>query len=56
MNLLGVYEFLPNHDMMVKGGYYACRDEAITQDLCAVALFLIGGFNSDQLNKVFLFI
>lgn len=50
MDMLGVYEFMPNDDMMEKGGYYVCRDEAITQALCANVLFLIGGFNSAQLN------
>jgi len=52
MDLLGVYEFMPSSEMMVKGGYYVCRDESIFQEVCANVLFLIGGYNSEQLNRV----
>lgn len=51
MNMLGVYEFMPSHDMMEKGGYLLCRDESPFQEVCANVLFLIGGFNSAQLNR-----
>lgn len=51
MGMLGVYEFMPSTDMMSKGGYYICRDESIFQEVCANVLFLIGGFNSAQLNR-----
>jgi lysosomal acid lipase/cholesteryl ester hydrolase len=36
------------------GGYYICRDESLFQELCANVLFLIGGFNSEQLNRTIL--
>lgn len=51
MDMLGVYEFMPSTDMMSKGGYYVCRDESLVQEVCANVLFLIGGFNSLQLNR-----
>lgn len=51
MNMLGVYEFMPTSDMMEKGGYLICRDESPFQDVCANVLFLIGGFNSAQLDR-----
>lgn len=51
MDMLGVYEFMPSSDMMSKGGYYVCRDESLFQEVCANVLFLIGGFNSAQLNR-----
>lgn len=51
-SLLGVYEFLPNSETMARLGQSACRDEAFFQSLCSSVLFLIGGFNSAQLNSV----
>lgn len=54
MNLFGVYEFLPSNDMMVKGGKLVCKDESPIQEICANVLFLICGFNSQQLNRTLL--
>lgn len=54
MNMLGVYEFMPSTDMMEKGGYFMCRDQSPFQEVCANVLFLIGGFNSAQLNRTVL--
>uniref|UniRef100_A0A1L8DPW0 Lipase n=2 Tax=Nyssomyia neivai TaxID=330878 RepID=A0A1L8DPW0_9DIPT len=50
-SLLGMHEFLPSDSMMQMGGYLLCRDESWFQEVCANALFLIGGFNSEQLNR-----
>lgn len=52
--MLGIHEFFPSNKMMKKGGYFTCRDESIFQELCANALFLIGGYNSAQLNRTML--
>lgn len=49
---LGIYEFLPDNDVMNLLGQAACRDEAWFQAMCGNVLFLIGGFNSPQLNAV----
>lgn len=46
-----MHEFLPNNDLLALGGQAACNDEAVTQILCSNVLFLIAGFNSDQLNQ-----
>ncbi|CRK92414.1 CLUMA_CG005975, isoform A [Clunio marinus] len=51
MSMLGVYEFLPSNEMLVKGGQLICKDESPIQEVCANVLFLIGGFNSPQLNR-----
>jgi lysosomal acid lipase/cholesteryl ester hydrolase len=51
LDMMGVYEFMPSNDMMEKGGYFICRDESPFQEVCANVLFLIGGFNSEQLNR-----
>uniref|UniRef100_A0A182MVJ6 Lipase n=1 Tax=Anopheles culicifacies TaxID=139723 RepID=A0A182MVJ6_9DIPT len=40
--------------MMTLGGQMLCRDEALFQEVCANVLFLIGGFNSPQLNRTML--
>lgn len=54
MWMLGAYEFMPNSEMLAMGGYFLCRDEAVFQEVCANVLFLIGGFNSNQLNRTML--
>lgn len=51
MKMLGVYEFLPSDDMMIEGGKLVCKDESPFQEVCANVLFLLGGYNSDQLNR-----
>lgn len=54
MSLLGVYEFLPSNEMMVKGGQLVCKDESPIQEVCANVLFLLCGYNSQQLNRTLL--
>lgn len=54
MKMLGTYEFLPSSDMMVKGGKLVCKDESPIQELCANVLFLMSGYNSQQLNRTIL--
>lgn len=49
---LGIYEFLPNNELMTMLGQAACRDKAWFQFMCSNVLFLIGGFNSAQMNSV----
>lgn len=51
MKMLGVYEFLPSNDMMIDGGKLVCKDESPVQELCANVLFLMSGYNSQQLNR-----
>lgn len=50
--MMGVYEFLPTSELMQIGGQLVCKDEAFTQALCSNVLFLICGYNSEQLNTV----
>lgn len=54
LKLLGINEFLPNNDIMTMAGQVLCREEAITQSLCENIVFLIAGYNSEQLNKTML--
>lgn len=51
-DFLGIYDFLPNNKIMSLLGQAACRDEAWFQVVCSNVLFLIGGFNSAQMNNV----
>ena len=51
MKMFGVYEFMPSNEMLVNGGKYLCKDQSLFQEVCANVLFLIGGFNSQQLNR-----
>jgi len=53
-SLLGIYEFLPNSETLARLGQAACRDQAFFQSMCTNVLFLIGGFNSDQMNATML--
>lgn len=51
-SVLGMYEFLPSSRVLAALGKAACNDEALFQFVCSNVLFLIGGFNSKQLNYV----
>lgn len=50
--LLGTNEILPNGKINELAGQSLCLEEAITQVLCTNLLFLICGFNEEQLNAV----
>ena len=54
MKMLGTYEFLPSNDMMINGGKLICKDSSPIQELCANVLFLLSGYNSEQLNRTIL--
>lgn len=47
---MGMYEFLPNNDMLGAGANIVCNDDSFVQALCSNILFLIAGSNPDQLN------
>lgn len=49
---MGVDEFLPNSSLFQLIGQAACNDESLFQGMCASVFFLIGGWNSAQLNQV----
>lgn len=51
-SVLGVYELLPNNEIMALLGQAVCKDEAWFQAVCSNVIFLIAGFNSEQLNSV----
>lgn len=51
MKMLGVYEFLPSDEMMIDGGKLLCKDESPFQEVCANVLFLLCGYNSEQLDR-----
>lgn len=49
---IGLYEFLPSSDLFTQLGQTLCHDEAITQMICTNIIFMIAGYNSQQLNTV----
>jgi lysosomal acid lipase/cholesteryl ester hydrolase len=51
MKMLGAYEFMPSNQMMIDGGKLICKDSSPLQELCANVLFLMSGYNSQQLNR-----
>ncbi|XP_014362640.2 lipase 3, partial [Papilio machaon] len=54
MKMLGANEFLPNGKINELAGEKLCLEEAVTQVLCKNLLFLICGFNNEQLNNTML--
>lgn len=50
--VLRISEFMPYTKFLVENNQLACQDNAMFQDVCSNILFLIAGFNSEQLNKV----
>ncbi|KPI94007.1 Lipase 3, partial [Papilio xuthus] len=54
MKMLGANEFLPNGKINELAGEKFCLEEAVTQVLCKNLLFLICGFNNEQLNNTML--
>lgn len=48
---LGTHEFAPIDDMLVKGGQLICKETSPMIETCANAMFLIAGFDSDQLDR-----
>lgn len=52
--MLGIYEFLPSNTLMAIAGQSFCNDDALTQFLCTNTLFLICGFNKNNLNTTLL--
>ncbi|XP_055677817.1 lipase 3-like [Lutzomyia longipalpis] len=53
-SLLGMYEFAPSTTMMQIGGYFLCKDTTFFQEICVNTIFLISGYDSEQLNKTVL--
>jgi len=45
-------EFLPHNELLSQAGQTLCNEKAITVEICTNSLFLIAGFDSEQLNKV----
>ncbi|KAK7863074.1 hypothetical protein R5R35_010998 [Gryllus longicercus] len=54
LNIMGVNEFLPNNELMTLGGKLLCQDKALTQFMCENVLFLIAGYDSEELNSTML--
>ena len=52
MNSAGLYEFIPNGKILTDVAGQLCYDRGITQYICTNILFLIAGYDSQQLNKV----
>ncbi|XP_017487253.1 PREDICTED: lipase 3-like, partial [Rhagoletis zephyria] len=49
--MLRITEFMPNTKLFVDHSQVVCHDNAMTQDVCSNILFLVAGYNSEQLNK-----
>ena len=49
---MGFYEFMPSNQLLSLIGQVFCNEQAITVEMCVNALFMVGGYDSGQLNKV----
>ncbi|KAI5703784.1 hypothetical protein M8J75_016203 [Diaphorina citri] len=54
INSLGFYEFLPNNKFLVLVDQMLCQRGSLIQGICDNVLFLIAGYDSEQLNKTVL--
>ncbi|GLV35375.1 Lipase 4 [Carabus blaptoides fortunei] len=50
LSLIGVHEFLPSTEFLANVGGSLCSDTSITQFLCTNSLFVLCGFNINQMN------
>ncbi|GJQ87658.1 hypothetical protein Trydic_g17477 [Trypoxylus dichotomus] len=51
LDFLGIDEFLPSTTLMELIGQATCNDESLFQGVCSSIYFLIGGWNSAELNE-----
>jgi hypothetical protein len=49
---MGHYEFMPSNLLLTLIGQALCNEQAITVEICANVLFMVGGYDSGQLNRV----
>jgi lysosomal acid lipase/cholesteryl ester hydrolase len=52
--MLGSYEFSPSDDVFNLGTKALCTKQSMFIEMCANQLFLMGGFNSEQMNRTML--
>ncbi|KAL6259241.1 hypothetical protein P5V15_009160 [Pogonomyrmex californicus] len=52
--LLGQHKFTPTPEILKKFQRLVCAEDAITQPLCSNVLFLIAGFDQEQMNTTLL--
>ncbi|KAJ8675723.1 hypothetical protein QAD02_011509 [Eretmocerus hayati] len=51
-NSLGIHEFLPRSNFFDSFARYICRSVMLRNAVCGNSLFLIAGFNPDQLDQI----
>ncbi|XP_019872675.1 lipase 3 isoform X2 [Aethina tumida] len=49
--IIGLNEFLPTNNILSLAGQALCQERAVIQELCANILFLIAGYDSEQLDR-----
>ncbi|KAG5669650.1 hypothetical protein PVAND_017534 [Polypedilum vanderplanki] len=52
--MMGTYYFAPTSEMDRQAAYDDCRDGAPFQEMCAIQIFLIAGWNSQETNRTML--
>lgn len=50
--MLGQHEFLPSNEFLEFIGQAFCKESSPISIVCSNILFLVGGFNSDQIDAV----
>lgn len=54
LSMLGAHEFLPSNDLMDFLGKTICHQDSPVQAICSNVLFLVMGYNVEQLNMTYL--
>lgn len=52
MDNLGQFEFLPSDKFIQLLDKWLCESESSIKEICSNILFLVAGYDSDQLNRV----
>ncbi|CAL8103706.1 unnamed protein product [Orchesella dallaii] len=51
LGMFGLYEFLPSNAFMDFIGQTVCHQNSLIKDICSNVLFLVAGFDSDQMDS-----
>ncbi|XP_037960134.1 lipase 1-like [Teleopsis dalmanni] len=54
LRLIGAHEFLPSNDFLTMFSQIICDDDTITKEICSNVIFLITGFDKEQMNETML--
>ncbi|KAL9930923.1 lipase 3-like [Glossina fuscipes fuscipes] len=54
LKLIGAHEFLPSNEFLKMFNQIICDDDSITETICSNVMFLVAGFDKNQMNETML--